>query len=176
MTKHLKSYKLKFSMAKTLPLKIYPDPILRQKSRLLSAADVASPKTTQLIADMEKTMKAHSGIGLAAVQVGQLLRLILVATKNGSLALINPNISSYSWKKETAEEGCLSIPETFVQVKRSIKIKVRALDAKGKPLQFTAEGLFARVIQHETDHTNGILILDHGSAVTTADQPAHGRR
>ncbi|HLA38630.1 MAG: peptide deformylase [Candidatus Buchananbacteria bacterium RIFCSPLOWO2_01_FULL_56_15] len=163
-------------MVTALPLKIHPDPILHQTSRPLTAAEVTSPTIARLILDIEKTMKEHQGIGLAAVQVGQLVRLVLIATKDGSLALLNPAITSYSWKKETGEEGCLSIPNTYAQVKRSVRIKVKALDAKGKPLRFSAEGLFARVIQHEVDHTNGILITDRSKAVTTADQPANGRK
>lgn len=163
-------------MVQTLPLKIHPDPILHQTSRSLTAAEAVSPMVAGLILGMEKTMKEHQGVGLAAVQVGQLVRLVLIATKDGSLPLLNPTITSYSWKKETAEEGCLSIPGTYAQVKRSMRIKVKALDAKGAPLRFTAEGLFARVIQHEVDHTNGVLIIDRSKAVTTADQSADGRK
>jgi len=147
-------------MITALPLKIYPDPILHQTSRLLTATEVLSPTIARLILDMEKTMKEHQGIGLAAVQVGQPVRLVLIATKDGSLALLNPTITSYSWKKEIGEEGCLSIPDVYADVKRSVRIKVKALDAKGKPLRFTAEGLFARVIQHEVDHIDGILFID----------------
>src|SRR3989344_2427503 len=163
-------------MITALPLKISPDPILHRTSRLLTAVEVPSPTIARLILDIEKTMKEHQGIGLAAVQVGQPVRLVLIATKDGSLALLNPTITSYSRKKEIGEEGCLSIPDVYADVKRSVRIKVKALDAKGKPLRFTAEGLFARVIQHEVDHTNGILITDRSKAVTTADQPANGRK
>lgn len=156
-------------MAKTLTMKIHPDPILRQKSRALTVAEVGSSKITELIVDMEQTMHEHSGIGLAAVQVGSLVRLVLIATKDGSLPLINPRITGHSLKKEMGEEGCLSIPNTYGEVKRWVNIKVSALDPAGKPLKFKAQGLFARVIQHEVDHTNGILFLDRTKVVKTIE-------
>lgn len=156
-------------MAKTLPLKIHPDPILRQKSRAMTATEITSPKIAELILDMEQTMHEQKGIGLAAVQVGSLLRLILIATKDGSLPLINPRITWHSLKKEVGEEGCLSIPNTYGEVKRWVSIKVSGLDPHGKPLKFKAQGLFARVIQHEVDHTNGILFLDRTKVVKTME-------
>lgn len=134
-----------------------PNPILRKKSTKIT--DI-TPEIQRLILDMAKTFKKTKGLGLSAPQIGQNIRLVLVSTEKGPLALINPKTLWKSFKKEIEEEGCLSIPETYGLVKRSKKIFVKAQNKKGKQVSFWAEGLFARVIQHEIDHLNGILIID----------------
>jgi len=133
------------------------NPILRKKSK--KVAEITS-EIKQLIVDMAKTMKKAKGIGLAAPQVGQGIQLCLINTENGHLTLINPKISWKSLRKETEEEGCLSCPDAFGLVKRAKVIYVKALNQDGKSISFRASGLFARVIQHELDHLNGILIID----------------
>ncbi len=109
---------------------------------------------------MVKIMKANEGIGLAAPQAGQSLRIIVIEYSEGALALINPKITRKSFKKDIMEEGCLSLPDIRKDVKRSIKITIKALNLKGEPVKLKAEGLLARIIQHEIDHLNGILIID----------------
>lgn len=131
--------------------------ILRKKS--IPVKEI-SPDVLALISDMKETMVAANGIGLAAPQVGKNIRLIIVATKDGEQALINPTIVKKSFRSEIDDEGCLSIPGCFVKVKRAKSIMVRAMREDGTTITFKAEGLFARVIQHEIDHLDGILMID----------------
>ena len=157
-------------MAKLLPIKIYSCPVLRRKSRELKSEELQKEEIQQLILDMEKTMKEKDGIGLAAPQVDQSIRIIVINTEDGSLALINPRILRKSWKKEIMEEGCLSLPEIFGLVKRSTRIKLMALDKNGKKIKFQASGFFARVIQHEVDHLDGVLFIDKAREITKGEE------
>ena len=134
-----------------------PNPILRTKSQEIAQI---TPEIKQLILDMAQTMKENKGVGIAAPQVNHSIRLCLISTANGPLALINPKILWKSLRKEVEEEGCLSCPGIYGLVKRSKIIYVKALNQDNKIISFRAEGLFARVIQHEIDHLNGILIID----------------
>src|SRR3989338_8844722 len=152
-------------MGKNLSLKIYPDQILRQKARDLLPSELVSQETKELILAMGETMRENNGVGLAAPQVGVSKRIIIIEIASDNprypghepvslLALINPKILKRSWKKDIMEEGCLSLPGDFGLVRRSVKIKVVALDQEGKKIKFKAAGFFARVIQHEVDHLN----------------------
>jgi len=143
---------------KILPIAIYPDKILRQKAAPIKNIDA---KIKRLILDMGKTMLTKEGAGLAAPQVGQSIRLIVVNTKDGVLALINPKITRKSWSKELGEEGCLSVPNFLANVKRPKKISVIYYNTDSKKIKIKAEGLLARVIQHEVDHLNGVLFIDY---------------
>jgi len=164
-------------MAKILPVKIYPCQALRQKSQEVKTEELQKSEIKQLILDMEKTMKEKDGVGLAAPQVGVNKRIVAIeiAADNprypghspvSSLVLINPKILRRSWKKEIMEEGCLSLPEIFGLVKRSAKITVIALDRNGKKIKFKAPGMFARVVQHEVDHLDGVLFIDKAKEIT----------
>ncbi|MFA6551764.1 MAG: peptide deformylase, partial [Patescibacteria group bacterium] len=115
----------------------------------------------RLILAMGKTMKEKDGAGLAAPQVGESIRLIVINTKNGVLPLINPKITRKSWRKELGEEGCLSVPDFFAPVSRHKKIKVIYYNEENEQVKLSAEGMFARVIQHEIDHLNGVLFIDY---------------
>ncbi len=137
-----------------------PEPSLHEKSKSVPAEQIKDSEFQTLLEDMAETMYKKDGIGLAAPQIGRNLRVVIVATKDGPLTLINPEIISKSWRQSVQEEGCLSVPETFVNVKRHNSIKVKALDKQGKETEFKAKGMFARVIQHELDHLDGILIVD----------------
>lgn len=152
-------------MAKLLPIEIYPCPVLRQKTRQLRSEELQKEEIQQLILDMEKTMKEDDGVGLSAPQVGKNISLVVINSEDGILVLINPKILRKSWKKELLEEGCLSLPEVFGLVKRSVKIKLVVLNKKGKKIKFKASGLFARVIQHEIDHLNGVLFIDRAKKI-----------
>lgn len=152
-------------MAK-LTLRIHPDPILREISKEIEYTKIISKNIQELIRNLRDTMIQNNGIGLAAPQVGILKRIFVVYTKNGIIAWINPRILKKSFKKNTAEEGCLSIPQVFGKVKRHSKIKISAYNESGAKKIFTAEGLYARVIQHEIDHLNGILFIDKASEIT----------
>lgn len=134
-----------------------PNEILRKRSK--KVAEI-TPELRQLILDMEETMKKDKGIGLAAPQVGKNIRICVISTDKGAIALINPKIIWKSIRKETEEEGCLSCEGVSVPVKRHKVIYVKSMDDKGRSIRFRAQGLFARVIQHEVDHLDGILIID----------------
>lgn len=140
-----------------LDLVTEPNDILRRKSQEVAKI---TPEISQLIFDMKETMKVNEGVGLAAPQVGKNLRIFVMETQDGTVALINPEIIKKSFFKEFDEEGCLSIPGVFIKVKRSKAITVKAVNEQGRELTIDAKGFMARVIQHEIDHLDGILMLD----------------
>jgi peptide deformylase len=114
-----------------------------------------------LIEQMFESMYSHNGIGLAAVQVGSLLRLFIThLPKDVARVFINPEIVETSLEQATYEEGCLSIPGVNADLVRPGQVKVQAWSEKGRPFSRDAEGLLARVIQHEIDHLNGVLFID----------------
>ena len=135
-----------------------PNPTLRKKAKAVK--NVKDPGIQKLIKEMAVTMKEKDGVGLAANQVGKLKRIITVLLKDSVLILVNPKITSFSRKKEIDDEGCLSVPQKFGPVKRSYKIKIKGLNSEGKKIKLVAEGLLARVVQHECDHLDGILFID----------------
>ena len=139
----------------------YPDDFLRKKTK--EVENLKDPKIGQLIFGMVKTMEAEKGIGLAAPQVGSSLRICVARVDNVVYVLINPKIKSYSRKKEIYEEGCLSFPGKFFPIERPVKVKIKAFDASGKKMKIKAEGLLARVLQHEIDHLDGILVIDRAA-------------
>lgn len=143
------------------PVRIYGDPVLRQKARPVESFD---QPLRELAADMFETMRAYRGVGLAANQVGVLQRILVAEVPREEddplrLVLVNPALSEASGA-ETDEEGCLSLPGIYEEVRRALKVRVRAQDLEGQPLDFVAEGYLARVLQHEVDHLDGVLFLD----------------
>jgi peptide deformylase len=154
-------------MPKILPILLYPNKKLRQKSTNLNKSILKKPEFKQFLADMSVTMLKNDGAGLAAPQVGKNIRLAVINTKDGLLYLINPIITKKSWQKETDQEGCLSIPNIYGQVKRHKKITCEYLDSEGKAKIIDAKGLLARVIQHEHDHLDGILFIDKATKLET---------
>lgn len=151
----------------------YPNEILRCQAEAVEADLLVAGKYDHLAQDLIESMQEHGGLGIAAPQIGVSLRVVVIDTKQGPLALFNPEISAFSWRKKTDEEGCLSLPGVYGMVKRSLKISVRALNRAGKRIDFKAEGLFARVIQHEVDHLNGVLFIDHAKKIHSREK--HGR-
>jgi peptide deformylase len=141
-----------------LKVRKYGDPTLRR-----SAAPVGevTPEIRAIISDMTETMYDEVGIGLAAPQVGISLRLIVIADEDGRdvQALLNPAIVERGGEV-TGEEGCLSIPGVFAPVARAAWVKVEARSVAGRPLTIDARGLRARVLQHEIDHLDGVLVID----------------
>ena len=138
----------------------FPDPRLRNRAQPVTHVDTA---LRTLIDDMFETMYAAPGIGLAATQVNVAKRVLVIdlsEKRDQPLALINPEILERSGIEET-EEGCLSVPGYFDKVTRAEKIRVRALDRDGKPIEFDADGLLAVCIQHEIDHLDGKLFVDY---------------
>ena len=143
----------------------FPDPKLRQRSE--EVGEVADD-LRQLVADMTETMAEANGAGLAAIQVGVPVRLFIVdghVTGAGEDAppkvFINPEIVEVSDEAQTGDEGCLSFPDIFVPVKRGMRARVRARDLDGNLFEAEGEGLYARALQHETDHLNGRLLIDN---------------
>ncbi len=142
---------------------IIPDKRLRLKSEPVKAVDKS---LRALIDDMFETMYAAPGIGLAAIQIGVALRVVTMdlAKKDepkAPLVFINPEVIWASDEKATYEEGCLSIPEYYEEVERPKSVKVKFLDESLKPQEIEAEGLLSTCLQHEIDHTNGVLFIDH---------------
>lgn len=145
-------------MSNVLNLVFNPDPRLREVSKELPEAEIIA--LADLADSMAKTMVANEGIGLAAPQIGRTIRLIVVNTADGPIALANPVIIKESLLSDWGEEGCLSIPKVFGDVKRKKAIRCQFTDITGKSRTIDARGLLARVIQHEIDHLNGILFID----------------
>lgn len=167
----------------------YPDPRLRERSH---AVTDFGPALQQLIADMTETMRDADGAGLAAIQIGEPLRLFLVEGRVVRLrnatdeereaaaqaeaereergeppellppaVFANPELLELSETAQAGDEGCLSFPGVFVPVKRALRARIRAQDAEGRTFEMEGEGLFARALQHETDHLNGRLLVDN---------------
>ena len=142
-----------------LNIRTLPDPLLRQKAKRVQKIDTS---VRQLVADMIDTMRDANGVGLAANQVGVLKRVVVIEIpgEDQVRVLINPEIVRREGEREI-EEGCLSIPGYRGELKRSVKVRARALDVDGKPIRVKADGLLAQALEHETDHINGILYVDH---------------
>lgn len=152
-------------MPKQLKIILHPNPILRKHSTPLTAERLAEPGIQALLSDMEETMLKKDGAGLAAPQVGQNIRAIVIRHEKETIFLINPQITKRSWARETDEEGCLSVLDEkgeiiYAPVERYKKITCTYLDRKGEKKKLMAEKLLARVIQHESDHLDGILFID----------------
>ncbi len=140
-----------------------PDPILRKKCEPLEKVDA---ETKKLMDDMLETMYAAPGIGLAAIQVGILKRLVVLDISKGEeekkpMFLINPKIIHQSKKTSIYEEGCLSLPGQFAEIERPAECILKYIDYNGKEKELKADGLLATCVQHEVDHLNGILFIDY---------------
>ncbi|MBX4335340.1 peptide deformylase [Bartonella raoultii] len=149
------------------PLVILPDPILREISKPIEHIDSALQK---LIDDMLETMYHAKGIGLAAIQIGVPIRMLVIDvsqndTKKDPFVIINPEILSLSDEHSIYKEGCLSIPEYYAEVERPKSLRVRYQDREGKQIEIEADDLLATCLQHEIDHLNGRLFIDYISKV-----------
>ncbi len=138
----------------------YPNPILRKKSEEIKEM---TPEIKELALDMAETMIKEKGIGLAAPQIGELKRIIVVQTKKGPEIFVNPKIIGKSQGKEITEEGCLSFPGLFLKIKRPKEIEMKAISFNGEKIQIKAQSLLARALEHEIDHLDGILFIDRPS-------------
>ncbi|HEY5549320.1 MAG TPA: peptide deformylase [Coriobacteriia bacterium] len=139
----------------------HPNPALKQTA---VAVDPTTDKgLMQLVHAMATAMYEAPGIGLAATQLGVQKRVIILDIDDGLMALCNPRISELSEETEIDDEGCLSFPGVYIPIERPVSCVCEALDLKGKPVRISAEGLFARVLQHETDHLDGMLIIDRAT-------------
>jgi peptide deformylase len=157
-------------------LHLLGSPILRERAKPVPAVDET---VRQFVDDLFDTMHAAKGVGLAANQVGVALRVAVVDVGEETpdpLVLINPSVTARGDVVETAEEGCLSIPELFAEVDRPVDITLEALDRDGKPYRLNISGYKARAVQHEVDHLDGVLFLDHLTAVKRASLMSKWRR
>ena len=141
-----------------------PNRILKQKSKPVAGG--VTDEVRALMDDMLETMYAAPGIGLAAIQIGEPLRVIVMDLEKDESArkpryFVNPEILWRSEEKASYEEGCLSVPEIYDEVERPARVRLRYLDYQGAEVEEEAEGLFAVCIQHEMDHLEGVLFIDH---------------
>lgn len=141
-----------------LRLRLYPDEALRGVARHVDACD---HHVDALAGDMLELMQRHRGIGLAAPQVGLRLRLIVADIGEGPLAVVNPFVVPVGLDTDVMAEGCLSLPGVELGIRRVLSIELHGADPSGKPLHLELKGLMARVVQHEVDHLDGILICDY---------------
>ena len=142
---------------------IEPDPILRQKCEPI---DIVDDELRKLMKDMLETMYKAPGIGLAAIQLGILKRVVVIdiskdSEKKNPLFLVNPEITFKSKKTSTFEEGCLSLPGQYAEIERPAECHLQYLDFHGKKKEIKADGLLSTCIQHEIDHLNGVLFIDY---------------
>ncbi len=140
-----------------LEVKTFGDPVLKTRAARVKVFDDALLRLTE---EMLVTMREREGVGLAANQVGRLRRVLVAGIEEDEYVLINPVIEARSDETEVLPEGCLSIPGILVDVERPVAVTVSGQDAAGEEVRFEAEGLLARVFQHEIDHLDGVLILD----------------
>ena len=168
-----------------LPLAYYGNPVLREKG---ARVESVTSEIGQLIEDMFETMEEYRGLGLAAHQVGTAIQLTVIDIRavedrpstlelDGEeadphsimpIVLINPAVTPLN-DPVKGPEGCLSFPEIFGDISRPDKVRVKALDRQGEPVEFVCSGLLARCVQHETDHLNGILFIDRMDRETKSD-------
>jgi len=141
-----------------IPIRVAPDPVLRQKSKRVRVIDGS---VQRLIGNMLETMHSASGVGLAAPQVGVPLRVIVIGIPGEEdIALINPEIVRRSGER-LVTEGCLSVPGYVGEIKRAESVRAKGRDKDGKEIRIRANGLLAEVLEHEIDHLNGMLYIDH---------------
>ena len=140
-----------------LGIRTFGDPVLKTRAAPVESFDESLVRLTQ---DMLATMRDNEGVGLAANQVGRLKRVFVAAIEDEEYVIVNPVLTDWSETTESVPEGCLSIPGILVDVERPTGVTVSGRDVSGKPLQISASDLLARVLQHEVDHLDGVLILD----------------
>ncbi|MFW6150499.1 MAG: peptide deformylase [Chloroflexota bacterium] len=140
-----------------LQIRTLPDPVLRQKAKRIGRIDGS---VQRLIDDMLDTMHAANGVGLAAPQVGVSLRVAVIQLPEGEpIALINPEVVKRQGER-VLNEACLSVPGYYGEIRRSVTVKVKALDREGRQFRIKGEGLLAEALEHEIDHLNGMLYVD----------------
>ena len=140
-----------------LDIRMFGDPVLKISTAQVDSFDESLVRLTQ---DMLATMRENEGVGLAANQVGRLKRVLVAAIEDEEYVIVNPVLQDRSQTTETEPEGCLSIPGIQVEVERPTAVTVLGQDISGEPLRIEASDLLARVLQHEVDHLDGVLILD----------------
>jgi peptide deformylase len=140
-----------------LDIRTFGDPVLKTHAAPVDTFDDSLARLTE---DMLATMRENDGVGLAANQVGRLRRVLVASVEDEDYVIVNPVLSDRSETTERGQEGCLSIPGINVEVDRPTAVTVTGQDASGEPLRIEAQEMLARVLQHEVDHLDGVLILD----------------
>ncbi|MFC4126934.1 peptide deformylase [Nocardia rhizosphaerae] len=139
------------------PVRLFGDPILRSRAEVVTefGAELA-----QLVADLTETMHDDGGVGMAAPQIGVGLRVFVYDTGDAAGHVVNPEWTAVGAEEQVDPEGCLSIPGVRYDVRRALRVHVTGVDRTGAPIEFDAEGLLARCVQHETDHLDGVLFVN----------------
>src|SRR5215212_9717671 len=140
-----------------LDVRTFGDPVLKTRAAPVESFDGSLAHLTE---EMLSTMREHEGVGLAANQVGRLKRVLVAAMEDEEYVIVNPVLTNAAETTESVSEGCLSIPGIQVDVERPIAVTVSGQDVSGNPLQLEASDLLARILQHEVDHLDGVLILN----------------
>ena len=140
-----------------LDIRTFGDPVLKTRAAPVETFDESLVRLTE---DMLTAMRENDGVGLAANQVGRLRRVLVASVEDEDYVIVNPVLTDKSATTEPAPEGCLSIPGIQVEVERPTAVTISGQDASGKPLRIEASDMLARVLQHEVDHLDGVLILD----------------
>jgi peptide deformylase len=140
-----------------LDIRTFGDPVLKTRAAPVESFDESLVRLTE---DMLSTMRDNEGVGLAANQVGRLKRVLVAAVEDEEYVIVNPVLTHMAETTEKGPEGCLSIPGIQVEVERPTAVTVSGQDVSGKPLRIEASDLLARVLQHEVDHLDGVLVLD----------------
>lgn len=141
-------------------------PVLKE---ICAPVERVDARLRKLLDDMAETMYEANGIGIAAPQVGEAMRMVVIDIGDGLIELVNPKIT-FREGSETDSEGCLSVPGIFGEVERASKVKVEFLDRRGKRKHITAKGLLARCIQHELDHLEGVLFIDVATSLRKEEE------
>ncbi|GGN68894.1 peptide deformylase [Nocardia rhizosphaerihabitans] len=139
------------------PVRLFGDPILRSRA---DAVTEFGAELGQLIADLTETMHDDGGVGMAAPQIGVGLRVFVYDTGDAAGHVVNPEWTAIGEDEQVGPEGCLSIPGVRYDVRRAMRVRVTGVDSAGAPVEFAAEGLLARCVQHETDHLDGVLFVN----------------
>lgn len=158
----------------TFPIVTYPTASLRERSKEVDPATIGTPEFQAYLDVLIETMWKEDGVGLASPQVGKNIRVIVVTHQGEAFVYINPEITKMSDAKASDEEGCLSVPGVWGMVDRAKKVSVRALDRHGRRVELDCKGLEAVIFQHEIDHINGILFIDHVKAYTRGTKAPAG--
>ena len=156
-------------MAKILKIITNPNPLLRKKSKEVAVQELSSMDFKRFCSSLANTMVKKDGVGLAAPQVGKNIRVFAINTKDGPEIVINPKIIKKSLSKDWSEEGCLSVPNYFGEVKRHKRIVCEYVNKEGVRQKVDANGLMAIVMQHENDHLDGILFIDKAKNIQKMD-------
>lgn len=148
-----------------LPLVTLPNEQLRQRSEEIDPDEIRRPEFQAWLDDLVHTMYKADGVGIAASQVGRNVRVFVAVDGDTPHVVINPALLKKSWRTEDGEEGCLSVPGKYGIVRRHLAFKIRGLDRHGRKIVLDAKGFFARVLQHELDHCDGVLFIDRAKKI-----------